>query len=514
MSPDPSSVRILLVEDNPGDARLLREFLSEDRRLASELVHKASLKDAAFALAESSFDVVLLDLSLPDAQGLETLIKLREGAPRVPILVLTGLDDEDTALQAVQRGAQDYLVKDQVDASVLGRAIRYAIERRKADAMERQLLSEQTARAQAEVGEQRFRGLAEAIPQIVWQLSPDGEFEYLSPRFFSYTGHDARKAVNFNDSIHPADAMQVVESWGSAKGTGSIWQLEYRLRRKDEVYRWHLARTVPVIDIEGRVLKWYGTATDIDDQKRVEEERGRLYEQARAAIKSRDDLLATVSHDLRSPLSSILMSASLLAPEDPKVPVDPTSKTPKYAGMISRAAKRMDHLIRDLLDIASIESGHLSINPARVAVSQLLSDAFDAMQATVAEKKQRLETNSSEADAFVHCDKNRILQVLTNIIGNASKFSPAASAIVLATVRHGDEIEFSITDRGPGIVADQLRHVFERFWQAKETAKAGTGLGLAICRGIMEQHRGKIWVESTMGVGTAFTFSLPVGDKF
>jgi len=182
--------------------------------------------------------------------------------------------------------------------------------------------------------------------------------------------------------------------------------------------------------------------------------------------------------------------------------------------MISRAAKRMDHLIRDLLDIASIESGHLSINPARVAVSQLLSDAFDAMQATVAEKKQRLETNSSEADAFVHCDKNRILQVLTNIIGNASKFSPAASAIVLATVRHGDEIEFSITDRGPGIVADQLRHVFERFWQAKETAKAGTGLGLAICRGIMEQHRGKIWVESTMGVGTAFTFSLPVGDKF
>ncbi len=502
-------IRVLLVEDNPGDAYLLRRHIAEDRRMRAEVTQVDYLAKAFDVLREGVTDVILLDLSLPDAHGLETVEKTHERAPSVPIIVLTGLNDEDLALSAVQKGAEDYLLKGAVDGPGLARSIRYAIERTKGDSMERRLLAEQAGRTQAEIGERQFRCLAETIPQIVWEIAPAGGLEYASPRWFEYTGQspEEARATDPRDWIHP----DYVDAWTKAWTRGTEWQLEYPMRRADGAFRWHLARFAPFFDERGALSKWYGTITDIDDRKRDEEERARLYEEARRAIKSRDDLLATVSHDLRSPLGSILLGTEVLLPGALAPPS--AAEVTEMAQIIRRSAKRMEVLIRDLLDIASIESGHLRISPAPTPVHALVQEAIEACLPAAQAKDLHIEGRSSAADVdevLVHCDKSRVLQVFTNLVGNAVKFTPRGGSIVLRAQRRGDHVLFSVTDTGSGIAADQLGHVFDRFWQAGETAIAGVGLGLAICRGIVEQHGGKIGVESTLGKGTTFSFTLPI----
>ena len=169
----------------------------------------------------------------------------------------------------------------------------------------------------------------------------------------------------------------------------------------------------------------------------------------------------------------------------------------------------MEVLIRDLLDISAIESGQLSIELAMCDPRTLVADGIELLRPVAEEKSIRLNVDDGASDAKVLCDRDRIAQVFGNIVGNAIKFTPRGGAITIATSGATDGVHFSITDTGPGIPAAELPRVFDRFWQAKETAKAGTGLGLSICRGIIEGHRGRIWVESTIGVGTTFHFVLP-----
>ncbi len=504
-----SRVRILLVEDNPGDARLLRELLFEDRRMQAELVHVDYLSKAFEALRSPGIDLVLLDLSLPDAQGLETLIRTHELAPAVPIVVLTGSNDEELALRAVQLGAQDYLVKDGIDGPSLGRSVRYAIERNKAEHMGRQLLAEQAARAQAEIEEARFRSLAQAVPQIVWEISSKGGFEYTNPRWLEYSGQTAAEARESapRDWIHPDDLAQ----WLGGQAHRAEWELEFRLRDAGGNYRWHLARVAPLLEHGDGPVRWYVASTDIDDRKLAEEERARLYDAAQRAIKSRDDLLATVSHDLRSPLGSILFCAEELQAELPDIDAAVASK---IAVVIRSSAKQMEVLIRDLLDIASIESGHLRIAAAAVPVADLLGEVVEALRPAAQARRVRLELDADNLEDVVACDKNRVHQIYTNLVGNALKFSSGKNLIVLRARRSGREVTFSVVDNGPGIAQDQLGRVFDRFWRADDKSLSGVGLGLAICRGIVEQHGGRIWVESKVGEGTTFSFTLPLAtDK-
>ena len=251
---------------------------------------------------------------------------------------------------------------------------------------------------------------------------------------------------------------------------------------------------VPHRDSSGAIIKWYGTATDIDDQRR--------------AIRSRDDLLATVSHDLKNPLNSIHLATAMLRRTAEQS--EPSAAILKYTATIARAATRMDQLIRDLLDMASIESGHLSVEPAPLAVSQLIEEATEAIGPLATAKELLLEVHLPEGGFQLNCDKRRVLQVFSNILGNAVKFTSPAGKITIRASIDARHAQFAVSDTGPGIATEQLSRVFDRFWQAKETARAGTGLGLAICKGIIEQHGGSIRVESTLGVGTTFFFTLPV----
>lgn len=232
----------------------------------------------------------------------------------------------------------------------------------------------------------------------------------------------------------------------------------------------------------------------------------RLYNEAQAATRAREDLLATVSHDLKNPLNTIHMaSAMLLRTRGEGTAAD-------LAARIDRSAERMTRLIGDLLDAAKIEAGHLRTAGQPEGVASLVEEAVEMFSNAATEKSLRLVHCTPSSSFAVLCERNLILRVFSNLIGNAIKFTPNDGSVSVEAERIAGEIQFSVKDTGPGIPADHLPHVFDRYWQQKDSDRRGSGLGLYIAKGIVEAHGGRIWVESTLEKGTTFHFTLPVSQ--
>lgn len=375
-------VRILLVEDNPGDARLLRETLRDAESLRFELTHAGRLSDALDRVRAEPADVVLLDLSLPDAHGMDTVARMLEAAPSVPIIVLTGLADETVAVLAVQAGAQDYLVKGTVEGATLGRAIRYAMERKRLETERAELLrAEREARAAAE-----------------------------------------------------------------------------------------------------------------------------------AAVNARDEVLRIVAHDIGNSLSAVKIHTMVL---ERTLPADGQAEARKRTEAIRNLTQQMDRLRQDLLDVAAIEAGRLSFEPHETALGEVVDEVLGTVAGMAAEKGLTLESDVPDDLPAVWADRERLHQVLGNLVGNAVKFTGEGRVRVTARLdpEAGEDghpgVRVVVEDTGPGISAEHLPHVFDRFWQARSTRRAGAGLGLAIARGVVEAHGGRIHATSAPGQGTTFEFTLP-----
>ncbi len=238
-------------------------------------------------------------------------------------------------------------------------------------------------------------------------------------------------------------------------------------------------------------------------------ESARLYGEAQFATRARDVILGVVSHDLRNPISAISMCARVLT----ATPPDDPEERKRLLAAISRATEWMNRLIEDLLDVASIDAGRLSIDRGLEAVEPLVHSATSMLALEATEKNQRIETTLAPALPLINADAGRIVQVLQNLIGNAVKFTPAGGRIsVLAALdSDGRSVCFSVGDSGPGIPAADVPHVFERFWHAGRGAEQrGTGLGLAIAKGIIDAHDGDLRVQSTLGSGSIFSFTVPI----
>ncbi|WP_437781308.1 ATP-binding protein [Sorangium sp. So ce1097] len=233
----------------------------------------------------------------------------------------------------------------------------------------------------------------------------------------------------------------------------------------------------------------------------------RLYESAQRAIRAREELVAVVSHDLKSPLATIVMNTSILRRKLPNS--DEAADLRRPVERIQKSADRMNRLIRDLLDLAKLDGGHISIQPAPHDVAVLMSDAIELLREEAAEKSLRIDQGVEVGVERALCDRERVLQVIANLVGNAIKFTPAGGEVALRAEPWGKEVLVSVRDTGPGIPEDQRARIFERYWQAKETAHKGTGLGLSIAKALVEVHGGRIWVESKVGEGSTFFFTLP-----
>jgi signal transduction histidine kinase len=225
---------------------------------------------------------------------------------------------------------------------------------------------------------------------------------------------------------------------------------------------------------------------------------------AQDASHAREEMLGVVAHDLRNPLNLVMMTTRLFADTEPS-----GEKRDQLLAVIERAAQRMNRLIEDLLEVVRQESGPMRLDVGEVSVASLIAQTAEMFQSTAIEKGISLRVEECPPGLTVWGDSERIMQVMSNLVGNALKFVPRGGSVLLKCERRGTEAVFALTDSGPGIASEDLEKLFEKFWQRRRTDRRGVGLGLAIARGIVEAHGGRIWAESSVGVGSTFYVALP-----
>lgn len=244
---------------------------------------------------------------------------------------------------------------------------------------------------------------------------------------------------------------------------------------------------------------------DVSERKQREEMYRHLYRDAQRAIAARDDVLSFVSHDLGNPLAAIRIASAVLLrrvqPEDPDY---------VHVAGIREAVEQAQRLIRDLLDIQKMEAGKLALHFESVDIATLVDEAIQSLRPLIEERKLRLIREVPEDVPRPEADRDRVLQALGNLLGNAVKFSPPGGTVSVAVAVQQEEVVVSIRDEGPGIAAADLPHIFDRYFQAQKSGKVGHGLGLSIVQAIARAHAGRAWAESTVGAGSTFHFALPL----
>ncbi|MCC5614602.1 PAS domain-containing protein [Nostoc sp. CHAB 5836] len=365
--------------------------------------------------------------------------------------------------------------------------------------------------------EERYRCLAELIPQLVWTANLEGGLLDVNQRWLEFTGLTPEQAQtsDWKQIVHPEDVLILAQQWSEAVQQGTSYQAEGRMRRVDGVYRWHLHQAIPQKDKLGQIVKWFGSATDIEAQKQLEAERDRLFQLERAARaeaervnRIKDEFFAILSHELRSPLNPILGWTKLLQTRK----FDET-KTAEALATIERNVKLQTQLIDDLLDIAKILRGKLSIDAAPVNLAFVIESAIDTVRTAAIAKSIQFHLVLPSIGQ-VSGDSTRLQQIVWNLLSNAIKFTPNGGRVEIRLQRVDEQAQIIVSDTGKGINPDFLPYIFESFRQedVSITRKyGGLGLGLAIVRQLVEAHGGTITAESPgEGLGATFTVQLPL----
>lgn len=365
--------------------------------------------------------------------------------------------------------------------------------------------------------EQQFHTLADHISQLVWMAEPDGQISWYNQRWYEYTGTDLEtmRGEGWRTVHHPEHLERVVAGYTRAIAAGTAWEDTFPLRGRDGTYRWFLSRALPIRDAGGRIVHWFGTNTDVSDQRTAQEERERLLvatEAARAeaetANRAKDEFLAILSHELRTPLNAIVGWAKLLS----LGPVEPDDLTEGIAA-IERNAIAQARLVDDLLDISRIISGklHLELRPLEPAGP--IEGALAAVTPAAAAKGIRLEAQLDPHVGAVAADPSRLQQIVWNLLSNAVKFTGQGGRVVVRLQRTEAGVQIEVQDTGAGIEPAFLPRVFEPFQQADSTTTrrhGGLGLGLAIVKQLAELHGGTVRAASAgTGQGATFTLTLP-----
>ncbi len=357
-----------------------------------------------------------------------------------------------------------------------------------------------------------FRRLADALPQIVWITRPDGYHEYYNRHWYEYTGLTFEESTDegWNRLFHPDDRERADRSWKEALRTGKPYDIEYRLRRaSDGSYRWFLGRALAHRDADGRIMNWFGTSTDINEQKLNEQALREARDEMAKESGRKDQFLGMVSHELRTPLNAIfgwtrLIQQNLLT-EDERIVA---------AASVMRNAEAQAHLIDDVLDITRIVNQKLHLDRSVHDLAQIVAEATDAVRPLADAGGITLSKATDGGGMLVYADARRLQQVILNILTNAMKFTPRGGRVEVRLTRQRARASVEITDTGRGISADLLPHIFERFRQGDSSSTrrhGGLGLGLAIAHHLVAMHDGQIEVQSEgENTGARFTVLLPM----
>jgi signal transduction histidine kinase/CheY-like chemotaxis protein len=510
--------RLLLVDDDEADRMAVRQAL---KQVHFPCVVKECESAAALARHSGEFECVLLDYLIPGTTALELLPELKRRLPGAAVVVLTGHGDEQVAVELMKAGAADYLSKDRLDGRILAKVLHHA-------------LALQAARNRLERADRariiyagKLRELVEAAPVFYRGVRLDERFgaaTRVACKLLDGTeafielrgGANTTSALARGEEVTSPKENEIDPRWrrcfdlpATANGAFAIETLAWEEGSNEVVLRYALrdgesggtgflgVRCAPppaeLADVMGSLLAQIGQTV------LASVENLRLYQAARKAVASRDTVMAVVSHDLRSPLSAIALGLEILSEEST------SAETATVLERMERSRRHMKRLIDDLLDVAQIDSGNFRVVAQTESVDAILDDARQLVAPLAEQAGVRLLVSAPHA-LEVQAHRHRIVQVLSNLLGNAVKFAPRGGTIDLSVERTPGELHFRVKDDGPGIDAELLERIFERYWRKEGR---GLGLGLFIAQAIVVAHGGRIWAESTVGQGATITFALP-----
>ena len=504
-------IAVLLIEDNPGDARFIQEMLAEARDVSFCVTVVDRLQTGLERVAAGGIDAVLLDLSLPDSQGLDTFITVHRRVPHVPIIVLTGLADAALAVQAVRQGAQDYLVKGEVGGGLLVRSIRHAIERKRA---------EEALQATKHYAQNLIDSSLDMI------VSVDGnrnivEFNWAAEETLGYSKAEVLgKPIDFLYA-DPSEGARVYAALSNYQAyTGSI-----RNKRKNgEIFYSFLSASV-MRDANGRVVGRMGVSRDITERKRAEEaleESNRRLEETLALLKATQqqvlqqerlralgEMAGGIAHDFNNALSPILGYSELLL--DRPDHLANKQKLTRYLQMINTSAKDAASVVRRLREFYRVREEDEIFLP--VNLNHLVGQVIMLTQPKW--KDQPLASGITinlelqlEDVPLISGNEAELREILTNLVFNAVDAMSEGGTLTVRTRHDEGYVVLEVGDSGTGMTEEVRQRCLEPFFTTKR--ELGTGLGLAMVYGIVQRHRGTLTIESELDRGATFIIHLPV----
>ena len=434
------------------------------------------------------------------------------GSPITLIVPPHRADEEEELLERLRRGERIELYETVrvskrgrlIDVSLTASLLRDGLGRIIGASL---VLRNITERKQAEQAlrqsEEQLHLLSDSIPQLAWMARSDGHVFWYNKRWYEFTGTTPQQMqeAGWNSLVDPEEEPRVLETWKAALASEQPWEDTFRLRRHDGALRWHLSRALPLRDEHGRVMRWFGTNTDITELREMDEA-------LKEADRRKDEFLATLAHELRNPLAPIRSSLQILRLAG--------SADPNVVRVQDLMERQVDHLVRlvdDLLDVSRITRGKIELRKERIDVATIVRNAVEVSRPAVDANRHQLAIALPPEPIDVEADVVRMAQVLANLLNNAAKFTPEGGQIWLTVSREIDDVAISVRDSGPGMSAELLPRVFDLFAQGEQElgrVYGGLGIGLTLVRSLAELHGGTAEARSDgPGKGSEFIVRLP-----
>nr|WP_284701441.1 response regulator [Rhodoplanes tepidamans] len=515
------------LEDDPHDAALVREFLAASG-LPFRIERVWTREHFAAALARGGFDIVLADHQLPGFDGVAALAIARATAPALPFIFVSGAFGEELAVEAMRHGATDYVVKHRLERLPL------VVRRALAETAER------TERRRAETAlrhsEEQFRTLADNMDQFAWMADASGAIYWYNKRWFDYTGTtiEAMRGWGWRAVHHPDHLDRVEQEYRRCLSSGDTWEDTFPLRGRDGAYRWFLSRARPIRDAHGRIVRWFGTNTDVTAQREAEAALWRLNETLEqrvvAAIAERESMLAKLheaqrletighltggfAHDFNNLLTPIIGNLDLLRRRLPEA-----DRSQRLIASALQGAERAKTLVQRLLAFARRQV----LEPRPVDVAVLVEGMADFVARSLG-PQIALTVEATPNLPAARVDPTQLELAILNLAVNARDAMPDGGTLTVAVdgqtvgaghrsgLRHGDFVRVTVTDTGTGMDATTLARAIEPFYSTKGIGK-GTGLGLSMVHGLAAQSGGALLLASTPGAGTRAEIWLPVASE-
>jgi PAS domain S-box-containing protein len=519
--------KVLIIDDEPVDREIFKQYLDADRPGTYLYAEADNGRDGLQRQNGFNPDCILLDLNLPDMDGLKTIRLLHDGRDMLPcaVVMLTGAGNEEVAVEAMKLGAMDYLVKGPASANALSRIVansveRYRFQREIAEqrlALEQRNLELETIRAELFDEKERYRILAETIPQLVWTADSNGCIHYANQRLKEFNGTVNAQLRPLESLVHADDRTGLREKWSEAMRSGCAFESELRVRRtQDQTWRWHLMRTAPIRTNDGGPVRWFGTFTDIEDQKRAEE-----------ALRQREKLAGIgllaggVAHDFNNLLAGIMGGASIARDS-----IEKGHSAYPMLEIVLRSSERAAQLTQQLLAYA----GKVDVFLEPVDISRIAREACEPVRPSIP-KNVRLTIETADDIPLIETNAGHVQQVIGNLVVNAveaigekdgvvkvrtamepvsgsreSESGEPRSNVLGYELPAGQYVLVEVSDSGPGMDDQMQTQIFDPFFTTKFM---GRGLGLAAVQGIVRSLGGGIRVNSAAGCGSAFQVLLP-----